>query len=101
MEDGKLRWIPLWQEPPERAWQVVTGIDRTNEALREEFLEIYEWDEEDDAWKPRRDNPNITWIETERDTRDDIYNFIKTFIEHNGYSPSVREDCYWCWRFQH
>ena len=54
----------LWQEPPERAWQVVTGIDRTNEALREEFLEIYEWDEEDDAWNPRRDNPNITWIET-------------------------------------
>ena len=28
---------------------------------------------------------------TERDTRDDIYNFIKAFIERNGYSPSVRE----------
>jgi len=51
----------LWQEPPERAWAILGGGPGVT---REMALEMLEWDEEDDAWKPRRDNPNITWIET-------------------------------------
>ena len=58
---GTDKAVDLWQEPPERAWAILGGGPGVT---REMALEMLEWDEEDDAWKPRRDNPNIRWIET-------------------------------------